>query len=157
MVAWRPLCCLDSVFKPEKEFSTLAKRVPTFHCQSGSKIPKIAQVGVTSWTSNGTGKAGTHHSLTFTSCVKTFSGASGGQKENKNGFAHSANNCHDLYSQRKNGEREWISAFPEGKNARKSLLWQLCFLRERIRASSRLAGRKSGNEARSDSDCHQTS
>jgi hypothetical protein len=107
------------VFKLEKAFSTLAKRVPTFHCQSGSKIPKIAQVGVTSWTSNGTGKAETHLSLTFTSCVKTFSGASGGQRENKNGFAHSANNCHDLYSQRKNGEQEWISAFPEGKNARK--------------------------------------
>ncbi|MBR0459272.1 MAG: hypothetical protein IJJ26_08540, partial [Victivallales bacterium] len=80
-----------------------------------------------------------------------------GKKENKDGFAHSGNNCHDPYSQRKNGEQEWISAFPVGENARKSLLWQLFILRERIFANARLAGRKSRNEARSDSDCHQTS
>ena len=148
---------MGSVFKLEMAFSTLAKRVPTFPFRNGSKTPKNGQVGVTSWTSNGTGKAGTHLSLTFTSCVKTFSGASGGQIENKNGFAHSANNCHDPYSQRKNGEQEWISAFLEGKNARKSLLWQPHVLRERIRASARFAGRKSRNEARSDGDCRQTS
>ena len=148
---------MGSVFKLEMAFSTLAKRVPTFPFRNGSKTPKNGQVGVTSWTSNGTRKAGTQLWAPLTPCVKTFSGASGGQKENKDGFAHSGNNCHDLYSQRKNGEREWISAFLEGENARKSLLWQLLSLRERIRTSARFAGRKSGNEARSDSDCHQTS
>ena len=132
---------MGSVFKLEMAFSTLAKRVPTFPFRNGSKTPKIAQVGVTSCTPNGTRKARTHLSLTFTSCVKTFSGASGGQKENKDGFAHVGSDCHDLYSQRKNGEQEWISAFLEGKNARKSLLWQLYILRERIRASARLAVR----------------
>ena len=137
------------------EFSSLAKRVPTFPFRNGPKIPKIAQVGVRSWTSNGTGKAGTHLSLTLTFCVKTFSGASGGQKENKDGFAHSANNCHDLYSQRKNGEREWISAFLEGENARKSLLWQLCILRERICATAVFAGTLDGNKKRSGGDCLQ--
>ena len=57
-------------------------------------------------------------------------------------FTRVGSNCHDLYSQRKNEEQEWISASPEGENAPLSLLWQLCILCKRIRISSRFAGRK---------------
>ncbi len=58
------------VFKLEKAFSTLSKKVPTFHCQSGPKTPKIGQVRVRSCTPNGTGKAETHLSLTLISYTK---------------------------------------------------------------------------------------
>ena len=95
--------------------------------------------------------------MTLTPCVKSLSRRIGTKTENKDGVGYDGSNCQDPYSQRIIGEKEWVSAFLEGENARKSLLWQLYILRERICVSARLAGRKSGNETRSDGDCRQTS
>ena len=65
--------------------------------------------------------------------------------------------CKALTRREKKENMNGFRRFRRAKTPEKSLLWQPHVLRERIRANSRLAGRKSGNKARSDGDCHQTS
>ena len=93
---------------------------------------KEAEFGASVCTPNDTRESQPHLATTF----KSLSRRIGGKTENKNGVGYDGSSCHDPYSQRKIGEKEWIWAFLESILARKLLLWQLLSLGERICVTS---------------------